>query len=103
MPFTYHSISFTPYPSTRNQILATCTCGWSVFGPSLEVQGKAVCHDLDIEPALTLDEFLSFAKAKVSTMTAKEINDMLREQSKSWAQSEAQWAKDFAEGKCERD
>lgn len=44
-----HDIIFTPYPTTSNRIVARCTCGWSAFGPSLEVQGKAACHDLDIE------------------------------------------------------
>lgn len=55
MSLIVHDISFTPHPSTRNQILATCTCGWSAFGPSPEIQGKAACHDLDIEPELYIE------------------------------------------------
>lgn len=51
----------------------------------------------------TLDELIATAKAKVDAMSPQEIREMVRKQAESWAKSEAQWAKDFAEGKCERD
>lgn len=51
----------------------------------------------------SLEELLSFAKAKVDAMTPEEKAEMIRQQAKGWAKSEAQWAKDYAEGKCERD
>lgn len=55
------------------------------------------------EPRLTLEELIVKSKAKVDAMTPKEKTNMLREQAKGWANSEAQWVKDFREGKCKRD
>lgn len=43
------------------------------------------------------------AKEAVNKMSPEELREMLRKQGESWAKSEAQWAKDFREGKCERD
>lgn len=54
-------------------------------------------------PKRTLDELLAEAKAVVDAMSPEEEAEMLRKQAESWARSEAQWAKDFREGKCERD
>jgi hypothetical protein len=51
----------------------------------------------------SLTELLRKAKEIVETMTPEQLAEMLRKQSESWAKSEAQWAKDFREGKCERD
>lgn len=39
----------------------------------------------------------------VDAMTPDELAEMFRKQGESWARSEAKWAKDFREGKCERD
>lgn len=51
----------------------------------------------------TLNELLIWAKEYVANMTSKQKEEMLRQQANGWAKSEAQWAKDFANGKCERD
>ena len=59
MSYTHHEITFTPQPREANTIFARCTCGWSATGPSLEVQGKAACHDLDIEPSAWSVEVVS--------------------------------------------
>ena len=57
-----------------------------------------------MEPTpLTLEELLKQSKAIVDAMTPEQKADMLRKQAEGWARSEAQWAKDFREGKCERD
>jgi len=50
-----------------------------------------------------LEELLRAAKAYVESLTPEQKEAMLLEQAKSWAIAEAQWAKDFREGKCERD
>lgn len=50
-----------------------------------------------------LEELLRKAKARVEAMTPAERAEMFRQQAAGWAKSEAQWAKDFREGKCERD
>lgn len=50
-----------------------------------------------------LEAFLVKSKAIVDKMSPEEIREMLRKQGEGWAKSEAQWAKDFREGKCERD
>lgn len=50
-----------------------------------------------------LDELIRKARQIVDAMTPEEKAEMLRKQGESWARSEAQWAKDFAEGKCARD
>lgn len=50
-----------------------------------------------------LEQLIADAKAIVNAMTPEQKQEMLSKQGESWARSEAQWAKDFAEGKCERD
>lgn len=50
-----------------------------------------------------LEELLRKAKAQVEAMTPAARTEMYRKQAEGWAKSEAQWAKDFREGKCERD
>lgn len=50
-----------------------------------------------------LSELLRKAKAAVDAMTPEQRTEMLRKQAESWARSEAQWAKDFREGKCKYD
>lgn len=54
-------------------------------------------------PKPTLAELLAKSKAIVDAMTSEQKAEMIRRQAESWARSEAQWAKDFREGKCERD
>ena len=39
----------------------------------------------------------------VESMTPEQKERMLAAQSERWVKSEMQWAKDFREGKCERD
>lgn len=46
---------------------------------------------------------LEQSKQIVNAMTEAERAEMLRKQGESWVKAEAQWAKDFREGKCERD
>lgn len=50
-----------------------------------------------------LEELLRKARAQVDAMTPEQKSEMIRKQAESWARSEAQWAKDFRDGKCERD
>lgn len=50
-----------------------------------------------------LDELIERSRQYVDSLTPEQKTEMLRIQAESWAKSEAQWAKDFAEGKCERD
>jgi hypothetical protein len=50
-----------------------------------------------------LEELLKRAKAYTEAMTHEEREAMWRRQAEGWARSEAQWAKDFREGKCKRD
>lgn len=50
-----------------------------------------------------LEELIRKARIAVDAMTPEQQAEMLRKQCKSWARSEVQWAKDFREGKCERD
>jgi len=50
-----------------------------------------------------LEELIRRARAHVDAMTPEEKEAMLRRQAEGWARSEAQWAEDFREGKCERD
>lgn len=54
-----------------------------------------------MSPELT--ELLRLAHIAVNAMTPEQKAEMLRKQGESWARSEVQWAKDFREGKCERD
>lgn len=58
-----------------------------------------------IEPAvyLDLDELIRKSREYVDSLTPEQKAEMLRKQGESWAKAEAQWAKDFREGKCERD
>lgn len=51
----------------------------------------------------SLNESLRKAKERLSKMTSIEREDMYRRQRDGWVISEIQWAKDFREGKCERD
>lgn len=53
--------------------------------------------------SLELDRLVEEAKRRVAAMSREEVAAMLREQASSWARAEAQWAKDFREGKCRRD
>lgn len=50
-----------------------------------------------------LEELLAKSKTIVDKMSPEELREMIRKQGEGWAKSEAQWAKDFREGKCERD
>ncbi len=50
-----------------------------------------------------LTELLRKARLIVDAMTPEQKAEMLRKQGEGWARAEAQWAKDFREGKCERD
>lgn len=50
-----------------------------------------------------LDELIERSRQYVDSLTPEQKTEMLRIQAEGWAKSEAQWAKDFAEGKCERD
>lgn len=52
------------------------------------------------------DDVVALVKASVAlvdAMTPEQKAEMLRKQGEGWAKSEAQWAKDFRDGKCERD
>lgn len=57
--------------------------------------------NLKDRPELT--ELIRKSRELVDAMTPEQKSEMLRKQGESWARSEAQWAKDFREGKCERD
>jgi hypothetical protein len=50
-----------------------------------------------------LEKLIEESRAIVDKMTPEEKAAMIRRQAIGWAKSEIQWAKDFAEGKCERD
>lgn len=50
-----------------------------------------------------LEALITKNKAIVDAMSPEEVREMLRKQGENWAKSEAQWAKDFCEGKCKRD
>lgn len=52
---------------------------------------------------LSLLELIERSRKIVDAMSPEEKTEMLRKQRESWARSEAQWAKDFREGRCERD
>lgn len=54
-------------------------------------------------PTPSLEELIEIAKKHVKDMTPEERRAMVQKQAESWARSEAQWAKDFREGKCKRD
>lgn len=57
--------------------------------------------NLKDRPELT--ELIRKARIAVDAMTPEQKAEMLRKQGEGWARSEVQWAKDFREGKCERD
>lgn len=50
-----------------------------------------------------LQELLDQVKKLVDAMTPEQLEDMHKKQRESWLRAELQWAKDFREGKCERD
>jgi hypothetical protein len=50
-----------------------------------------------------LGRLIALANRAWRDMTPEQKQEMLRTQAEGWARSEAQWAKDYAEGKCERD
>lgn len=52
-----------------------------------------------------LEELLKKAKAQVDAMTPEQREEMYKQQQQreSYVRAEMQWAKDFREGKCERD
>lgn len=54
-----------------------------------------------MSPELT--ELLRKARIAVDAMTPEQREEMHRNQRESWVRAEMQWAKDFREGKCERD
>jgi hypothetical protein len=54
-----------------------------------------------MSPELT--ELLRKSKEAVDAMTPEAREEMYRKQRDGWVRSEIQWAKDFREGKCERD
>lgn len=58
-------------------------------------------------PSLPMSPDLEKLLAKVleqwEAMTPEQRAEMLRKQGEGWARSETQWAKDFREGKYERD
>ena len=56
-----------------------------------------------VKTPLSLLELLERSRKQVDAMPPAEKAEMLRKQGEGWAKSEAQWAKDFREGKCERD
>ncbi len=51
----------------------------------------------------TLNELLRVCIEQFNHLTLEQKTEMLRKQAESWARSEAQWAKDFREGKCVHD
>lgn len=51
----------------------------------------------------TLEELIKWAKEYVDKMSPEEKEAMMQRQRESWVRAEAQWAQDFAAGKCERD
>lgn len=50
-----------------------------------------------------LEELLRLSKIYVESLTPLELEEMHAQQRDSYVRSELQWAKDFREGKCERD
>lgn len=50
-----------------------------------------------------LQRLIEQSKKIVDAMTPEEKEAMWRRQAEGWARSEAQWAKDFREGKCRYD
>lgn len=56
-----------------------------------------------LKTPLSLLELIEKSKAIVDAMSPEEKAEMIRKQGEIWERSEAQWAKDFREGKCKRD
>ncbi len=54
-------------------------------------------------PTKSLSQLIEESKVIMAAMTPEQKVEMLRKQAEGWARSEVQWAKDFREGKCERD
>jgi hypothetical protein len=52
---------------------------------------------------LHLSEMIRRSKQRLAEMTPEEREAMRQQQRDGWVKSEMQWAKDFREGKCERD
>lgn len=50
-----------------------------------------------------LEALLKRSKEYMDSLTPEQRAEIFRKQGESWARSEAQWAKDYREGKCERD
>ena len=50
-----------------------------------------------------LIELVRQARERVDAMTPEQRAEMYRQQREGLVKSEIQWAKDFREGKCERD
>jgi predicted Fe-S protein YdhL (DUF1289 family) len=50
-----------------------------------------------------LEELLRLAKLKWEAMSDKEKDAILHRRLKEYVEAKIQWAKDFREGKCERD
>lgn len=50
-----------------------------------------------------LADMLAAAKARWEVMSVEEKEAVLRKQRDGWVRAETQWAKDFKEGKCDRD
>jgi hypothetical protein len=54
-----------------------------------------------MSPELT--ELLRKTKEILDAMSPEDKQKMYQKQAEGWARSEAQWAKDFREGKCKYD
>lgn len=50
-----------------------------------------------------LTALIEQAKRRLDAMTPEEKEAMYKAQRDGWVKAELQWAKDFREGKCERD
>ena len=50
-----------------------------------------------------LEELLKLAIEQYEKLTPEQKEQMLYKQAQGWAKAEVQWAKDYREGKCERD
>lgn len=56
-----------------------------------------------VKTPLSLLKLIEESRRIVDAMTPEQRAEMFRKQAEGVARSEAQWAKDFREGKCERD
>lgn len=50
-----------------------------------------------------LRELLEKSKKYMNSLSEEERKEIFRKQGESWSKAEIEWAKDFREGKCERD